>query len=201
MFSRSVLLCLAALALAGCAATSTKLVSTWAAPGAESFKPRKILVAVPAAEPSRRLSAEVRLAQLIPNAVTANATFINGEEGDAERVRARIREQGIDAIVILRPVAVDTTTEYVPPTVSTTPVHYRGLYGYWGSGYATTYNPGYTREKTVATVETAVYAVEGEKLLWISRSRTMEPQDVKTAVDSIIESNVEAMREQGLISR
>jgi hypothetical protein len=194
------LLCAAALALSACASTSTKLVSTWAAPDAESHVARKIVVAVPSAIASRRLSAEVRMAQLIPNAVTANSTFINGEEGDAERVRARIKEVGIDTVVIVRPIAVDTTTEYVAPSVTTYPT-YTGLYGYWGTGYATVYDPGYTRQKTVATVETSVYAVEGEKLLWVSRSRTMEPQDVASAVDSIIEANVDAMREQGLISR
>lgn len=61
--------------------------------------------------------------------------------------------------------------------------------------------PTDTTERTVATVETSVYAVEGEKLLWISRSRTIEPQDVSSSVGQIIEANVEAMREQGLIAR
>lgn len=192
----------AALALGACASTSTKLTSSWAAPEAGSFQPRKILVVVAAAEASRRLSAEVRMAQRIPNSVTSNSTFLQGEEKDPDRVRARIRELGIDAVVIVRPIAVDTTTEYVPPSVSMQPVRgYGYAFGYWGPTYATVYDPGYTREKTVAVVETSVYAVEGEKLMWISRSRTMNPQDVNTAIDSIIDANIASMREQGLIRR
>ena len=197
---RNLLLCVVVLSLGACASTSTKLVSTWADPDAAAFKPRKILVTVPAVETARRLSAELRMTQLIPNSVTSTSTFINGEEGDEARVRARIKELGIDAVVILRPVAVETTVDHVPPSVTTYPT-YGGAYGYWGSGYATVYDPGYTTERTVATVETSVYAVEGEKLLWISRSQTIEPQDVSSSVDQIIEANVEAMREQGLISR
>jgi hypothetical protein len=202
MSFRTLVGCVAALAISACASTSTKLTSTWAAPEAESFQPRKILVTAPAAETSRRLSAEVRMAQLIPNAVTSTSTFLRGEEKDPERVRARIRELGIDAVVIMRPIAVDTTTEYVPPSVSMQPMMGVGYaYGFWGPSYATVYDPGYTREKTVAIVETSIYAVEGEKLLWISRSRTMNPQNVNSAIDSIIAANVDSMRKQGLISR
>lgn len=197
---KSILICAAVLALGACSSTPTKLVSTWAAPGSAEFKPKKILVTCPAKEKSMRLSAEVRMSQLIPNSVTSTSVFLNGEEGDMERVRARINDLGIDTVVIMRPIAVDSTVEYVPPSVGTYSSG-PGLYGYWGSSYYTVYDPGYTREKTVAVIETEVYAVEGEKLLWISRSNTINPESVSKAVDSIIEANVESMRAQGLINR
>ena len=195
---KSTFLCAAVLVLSACASSPTKLVSTWAAPGSADFKPKKILVTCPATEKSMRLSAEVRMSQLIPNSVTSTSVFLNGEEGDKERVRARINELGIDTVVIMRPIAVDSTVEYVPPSVSTYSSG-PGMYGYWGSSYYTVYDPGYTREKTVAVIETEVYAVEGEKLLWISRSNTINPESVSKAVDTIISANVESMRQQGLI--
>lgn len=197
---QSILLCAAALTLGACASSPTKLVSTWAAPGSDGHVPKKILVTCPASEKSMRLSAEVRMSQLIPNSVTSTSVFLNGEEGDKERVRARIEELGIDTVVVMRPIAVDSSVEYVPPSVSTYSSG-PGLYRYWGSSYYSVYDPGYTREKTVAVIETEVYAVEGEKLLWISRSNTVNPESVSKAVDSIIEANVESMRAQGLIKR
>lgn len=192
--------CFAILAVGACASTSTKLVSTWAAPEARPLALKKILVTCPAEEMSRRLSAEVRLAQRIPGAVTSTSVFINGEEGDPARVRARIRELGIDGVVIVRPVAIDSSVTYVPPSVTTYSTR-PGLYGYWGTSYVSSYNPGYTKERTVATVEASLYAVDGEKLLWISRSQTLNPESVNSAIDSIIDANVKAMREQGLLAR
>jgi len=197
---RHLLLASALVLLSSCATTSTQLTSTWVEPGAGPLKYKKILATVMSDQRGARMSAELRLSQRIPNTVAAFTVFDDGDEKNQERVKARIRELGFDAVVMLRVVSVDRDTVYVPPSVTTVAGTYGGMYGYWGTGWSTVYDPGYTSESTMAIVETSIFEVAGEKLVWISGSRTMDPGDVNEAVDEIIDANAKAMREQGLIA-
>ena len=90
------MLCAAALTLGACASSPTKLVSTWAAPASAGYAPKKILVTCPAKEQSMRLSAEVRMSQLIPNSVTSTSVFLNGEEGDKGWLLWEVDAEGAD---------------------------------------------------------------------------------------------------------
>jgi hypothetical protein len=191
----------ALLALGACASSSTKLGSTWADPSAGPLAYKKILVAFQSGDKGRRVSAEVRMKQRIPGAVSSNTVFLQGEEADIERVKARIRELEFDAVVVMRVIAIDKEKEYVPPSTRTIATGGPGMYGYWQTGWVEVYDPGYTKEKTVAVVDTELYQVEGEKLIWSSHSNTLNPKDVPTSIDGIIDSNAEAMRKQGLLKR
>jgi len=187
----------AMLALGACA-TSTTLTSTWAEPSAGPLDYKKILVAFQSPDKNRRGGAEVRMKQRIPGAMSSNTVFLQGEERDIERVKARIRELGFDAVVVMRVVGVDKSQVYVPPSSYTTATDYN-MYGYWQTGWVHVYDPGYTKETTVATVETLLYQVDGEKLIWVSRGQTLNPKDVPGSIDEIIDANVEAMRKKGLL--
>lgn len=199
MHHKFLFLVAAILALGACAA-STTLTSTWAEPSAGPLDYKKILVAFQSPDKNRRGSAEVRMKQRIPGAMSSNTVFLQGEERDIERVKARIRELGFDAVVVMRVLGVDKTQEYVPPSTYTAATGY-SMYGYWQTGWVQVYDPGYTKETTVAIVETQLYQVDGEKLIWVSRSRTLNPKDVPTSIDETIDANVEAMKKQGLLKR
>jgi hypothetical protein len=193
---KPLLVCVALLALGACAA-STTLTSTWAEPTAGRLDYKKILVAFPGDDKQKRLSAEVRMKQRIPGSVTAFSVFDKGEEKDMPRVKEKIKELGFDAVVMMRLVAIETDKTYVPPS-TTVYSSGPGMYGYWDTTWVE-YDPGYTVEKTVATVETRLFQVEGEKLIWVSRSHSMKPDKVATTIDEIIDANVAAMRKQGLL--
>jgi hypothetical protein len=186
---KSILLCAAALTLGACASSPTKLVSTWAAPGSAGFVPKKILVTCPAKE--LRLSAEVRMT-VDPNSVTSTSVFSMARK--ATRTGARGSTNWYRHRLVMRPIAARQQRRIRPPSVSTYSSG-PGLYGYWGSSYYL-YDPVHPR-KTVAVIETEVYAVEGEKLPDFA-SNTINER-VK-AVDTIIEATVESMR-AGLINR
>ena len=197
---RTFLPCIALLALGTYAYASTKLESSWADPSSGQLDYKKVLVAFPSLEKGKRGSAEVRMKQRIPGAVSANTVFLQGEETDLSRVKARIHELNIDAVLLMRLIAVQKDQEYVPPSTYTASAGY-DMYGYWGTGYVEVYDPGYTVEKTMATIQTDLYDVASEKLIWTSRSNTMQPKDVPTSIDEIIDANAKAMRKQGLIKR
>src|SRR6187455_510003 len=128
----------AMLALGACA-SSTKLTSTWAEPSAGPLEYKKILVAFQSPDKNRRGSAEVRMKQRIPGAMSSNTVFLQGEERDLERVKARIRELGFDAVVVMRVVGVDKSQVYVPPSTYTAATGY-DMYGYWQTGWVHAYD-------------------------------------------------------------
>jgi hypothetical protein len=75
-----------------------------------------------------------------------------------------------------------------------------GAWGYWGTPGYTAYSSTRVSTDTKVTVETNVYEVSTAKLIWTSRSKTSNPDDVKDLIESIAKANREEMREQGLLA-
>jgi len=61
------------------------------------------------------------------------------------------------------------------------------------------YDPGYLRTDTVVTVETNVFSVTDDKLLWSGVSETFNPNDVAKAVNDVADAVSEELRQQGLL--
>ena len=61
------------------------------------------------------------------------------------------------------------------------------------------YQPGYLQSDTVVTVETNVYSVTDDKLLWSGVSETFNPSDVAKAVNDVADAASRELRRQGLL--
>jgi hypothetical protein len=177
-------------AICGCA--STTLTSTWKEPGAGPIQFRKVLVVAPSRDPNVRRSAEDEMVREIKSAhAVASYTFIPETElGNDEAIRARARAAGFDGAVVMRVVSVDKEATWVPGVWS------GGIYAYGGWP---AYDPGYTRIDTYVRVETNVYSVADDKLLWASASRTTNPSSVRDLVDDTAEAVAKEMKKQGLL--
>lgn len=92
--------------------------------------------------------------------------------------------------------AQDQHLAYQP--AMTYPSHYRGFYGYYGYGWPTVYAPAHLQADTVVTIETNVYSVTEDKLLWSGISETFNPSDVATVVNDIADAASRELRRQGL---
>ena len=56
------------------------------------------------------------------------------------------------------------------------------------------YEPGYLRTDKILVVGTNVYALDGEKLVWASRSETFNPGDLPKVVKDVVAANAKAVR-------
>ncbi len=76
-----------------------------------------------------------------------------------------------------------------------------GMYGYWDNGWKSAYQQqSITKNnKTIVQIETKVFDVPTEKMIWTSKSQTMNPQNADEAVGGVIKANADAMRKDGLI--
>ena len=187
---------LGAIVLAGCA-HSTELATSWRDPAATSARFHHVIALFVSRDVALRRAAEDRLASQIPGAVPAYTVVPDSQVRDASRVQQLVREAGFDGAVVMRVVGVEYQPNYAAGNA-----WYAGptdLWGYWGSSWGYVYDPGYVSPDKIVTVESAVYSVPDNKLIWAGRTETFNPSSLKKLIDSVVKVSVKRMRKEGLL--
>src|SRR6185436_6602387 len=161
------LLGIIAMLLSSCA--STKVTADWR-DNAYTGKPRKTLVLLATARPTlKRLFEDEFTRQLKARGVEAVPDYsldpMNRPLVDKEEIAAAVEKIQADAFFITRLVDRKSYETYYPGSVYTTPA---GRYG-WRDYRAT---PGYTVQEDILYVETQLYDVKTEQLIWSVMTET-----------------------------
>ncbi len=201
---RSPAITVAVLCLSACATTTFD--STWKAPDAQQISPVGKTVAavfVSKDEGQRRAGEDALAADLTARGVHGIAAYTllpNEQRGNAEAARERLKAAGANGAVVMRVVGKDQKITYTPGYASTFPAYYNGFGPYWSYGWQTVYEPGYLQSDTVVSVETLVYSLAKDKLLWASESRTTNPANLNTLVNEVADAVAKEMSKQGLLA-
>jgi hypothetical protein len=198
------ILSILSLAVSSALETKAKFTSTWKAPGAAamSYAGRKVVGLVVSDDLSLRMSAEEALArELTARGVEGVAAYrvIPGEEiRNTENAKRWFEKIGAAGVVIMR--VVDLSKEKIPSAVVWAGATYYGsLWDYypyaWGSAIAI--GPGRTETKVL--VETLIFDIAGNKLVWAGTSETVNPKDAQATVKGIVTSAADQMKKDGLI--
>jgi hypothetical protein len=177
----------------------TKLTASWKAPGVTQVRFQKVFVAAQSPDMTRRRAMEDILVKRIDNATPSYSMLTEAEVKDPNVVKAKLASAGFDGAVVVRFVGTEKQTTYVPGTAYWGPAPYGGFYGYWGYGWGAAYSPGYLTTDTVVTLESNIYDVAKESLIWSSRSETISPGSINELMQSVIETTVREMRKQKVI--
>jgi hypothetical protein len=73
------------------------------------------------------------------------------------------------------------------------------LWGYYGYGWTSVYSPGGTRDETTIVVETLIFSVPKDKLLWAGVSSTTDPKAAPVFIGQLVDAAVKEMKKQRLI--
>jgi hypothetical protein len=193
------------LALAACTA-STRFVNTWKAPDAAplSVKPGDLVIAMVMSkqETTRRtgedlLGEELRQRGLRP--IPSFTLIPTDQVDDKEKAAAAIQSSGAVALFAMRPIAVSKEQTYVPPTYMG-PGPYGGWGPYYGYGWGAAYSPGYVVTDTVVRVETLVFDLRQNKLLWAGTSETTNPERLDEFMRDLVKAAAAEMRRVGVIT-
>ena len=167
-----------AAALTSCAA-STQLTSSWSDPAAAGHVFKKIVVVgVTNKSAVRREYEDSWTRELAARGVEAVPSYNFGGSDtklDKDAAMAKLGEIGADAVLVTRLVDKDSYNTYYPPSYSTVAApspYYGGWYGYYSMGYSYMTSPGYVEENKVYRVETNLYDVHGDKLVWSGITET-----------------------------
>lgn len=207
--SSFVIVLTAALTLSACA--SAGFVSSWTAPDAQPLELRgtKVAAVVMMSDEAPRRAAEDTLAREISARGAkgvAMYTILPGAKPENEaEAREVLERDGFAGAVVMRPVAVEKEVSS-SPVVYSAPA-YRGYYGgYYGHGwssawgYTGTMSGGDIRTDTIVVVETLVYSLKQNKLVWGGQSRTTNPDDVDQLVRKLAAAAAKELEKQGLIA-
>ncbi|KRB55756.1 hypothetical protein [Flavobacterium sp. Root186] len=197
------------LSLSGCGSNTT-IVNSWRDPkitvAQEHFK-KVLVVALVKDEASRRV-AENRIAASNPIFKTSYQ-YLNEttKELTKEQKLKILQDENFDGVVTMRLVSTEKETTYVPGTY--TGMYYggfdglySGVYGYgfgnWYGMYSPAYyDPGYYQETTYYMVETNIFSLKENKLIWTGTTKSDYVTDLGQTVDAIMQAVVKEMRKDG----
>lgn len=179
-----------------------KFTSVWKAPGARevSFAGKKVAALVISQDESLRVAGEEALTRELTGrglqAVAAYRIVPREELADASKAKGWFERASVEGVVALRPVSVENVRSYNPGTwVSPS---YGTLWGYYGYGWGSVYVPGSAREDTVVVVETTIYSVPRNELLWAAVSETKNPKQLGRFIEELARECVKQLHKQGL---
>jgi hypothetical protein len=197
---------LATAAVAAVACASTTFHSTWRNPAAEpgNFKGQKVCALIVSKEEGVRYGAEDALAHELTKrgAVGIAAYTLVPREliQDKDKAREFLEKAGVKGVVAMRVVGKDKEITSSPGAYYATP-YYSSFWGpgYWGWSWGGVYSPGYIQTETKVIVETLVYSLPQNKLVWAGQSETTNPSKVGPFIQDLVSKAAAEMKKQGLI--
>jgi hypothetical protein len=200
---KTVLAALAAAAvLAACAAPSTSFVNTRAAPeaGGVSFAGKKVATFVLGVNEPMRRSTEDALARAMSargaQGIAAYTIIPSTELRDRDAAKAKLRKAGVEGVVLLR--LVDAKKKPVHTEWASHEYNTMSHYYTWGIAGA---SPGYDRTVTAVSVETLIYGLVQDKLLWSGLSQTADAAQAERFVQQHVEEVAAELAREGLLRR
>jgi hypothetical protein len=169
--------------LSSCGTTSMK--ASWRD---EAYKaqPRKVLiVGVAQNEGVRRFYEQEFVSALKKHSVDGVPSYLHFPSRiDSALALAKVQELGVDAILVTR--LIDQ--------------YYGGWYGHYGYGMDVVTTPGYTTVEKVYSLETNIFDVATQKLVFSAISETKVQSVDDSVIKEVIDVVTNDMREKGIIT-
>ena len=189
----------ATVALTGCATTGFQ--STWRNPEAQPLRAdgERVAAVVMSKNESTRRAAEDALArEITAQGAQGVAMYTIAPDANEAAAKAALEKAGFAGVVVMRPVGSQqqitaTSTMYAGPS-------YAGYWGgYYGYGWGAPWGGTEIRTDTLVNVETLVYSLKQNKLIWGGQSQTTNPTNVDGFVREVATAAARELRKEGLI--
>jgi len=163
-------------------------------------KAQKILVIMAAKSPDMRNIFEDRFAAELENrgnnAIQSYKIIPFEQLRDKELVKSKIRSSGADTVLVSRLVDTKTIESYSPGLIYVVPSSYYDWWGYYNIVFA---DYGYTYDISVSYIETNVYDVKTEKLIWSGHSKTERTEGEQQLINTFIQIMIKKLASSGVI--
>lgn len=185
--------------------SSTRITSSWREPDKSVVveKLNKVLVVALFKDETSRHKAEDQMAGYLngKGIVSYNYLDANFNKANEELLRAKIRADGFDGAVTMRLVDVDKEKIYTPGNMSFYPRYYRNFSGYYYRSWSNYSQPGYYATTKTYTIETNVYSIKEDKIIWSGLTETTNPGGVKKMTEEVAQVVYKKMIKEGFISK
>ncbi|HEX5025878.1 MAG TPA: hypothetical protein VFV68_11435 [Agriterribacter sp.] len=175
---------------------STEIVKSWQEPNTilqANTTNKTLVIAMVKDETSRRVIEDQLAKRMNANAV-ASYTFVTAamlKEASGEKFTEKLKQDKYNYVLLMRLADVEKETSYVP---GTTTGYYGGYGRYYGYGAGMYSSPGYYTTDKNYFIETTVYSVDPDKLLWTGTTKTVNPAKIEKSVNEIADVVTAKMR-------
>lgn len=183
-----------AVLLSGCATfsvTNEWKDPTWSGPPASNV----LVIGVARSDTMRRLFEDTFARDLSAAGVRAKASYASippGHDGSA-KLGDVVRGTGSDAVLVTRVQRVEDRINTAP---SGPGPGYGGFYGWYGGAWDNT--PEIT-QTTVVTLETSLWDVRSQKLVWTVTTQGLASNDIPKATNELSKTLIPKMKADGVI--
>ena len=199
-----------AVLLTSCA--NTKISQSWVEPDNKKSYNDILIIGIAESEQNRRAYESYFVEALREKGTEAEASYKlikSDQKIDRETVAKAIEGMEIDGVIITHMTAVDEETIY-RPGMGYSAVGYGaygyggyggGMYGYYPHVNSYVHSPGYYTTHETYTLETNLYDVVTEELVWSARSRTFSPESVDEVIVDLTKLLIKDLEEKNLIKK
>ena len=189
------------------ACASSPFYSSWQAPDAVPLQvagSKVAAVVMMKGEGSRRAAEDALARELTARGAEGVPLYVllpdTAPENEAE-VRQALESLGVQGLVAMRPVRTQTKVESTPAFYGGP--RYSALWGgYYGYGWGASWDMAVdVRTDTIVFVETLVYSLTQNKLVWGGQSKTTNPSNVERLVHDTANKVAKELDRLGLIAR
>jgi len=194
----------AVVALAGVVLVAApKLRSSWRNPDPAAAPVSKVVVIGFTSEIATRRSMEDGLTAEIRKHGGAAEPSYSLVPGPLPKEPAAMKEKvvaaGFDGAVVVRVSSVNREQYWDPGYVAVVPGYYYSPWSYWGHYYPYAWDMGYMRTQTIVQLETTVYALKGEVLIWSGLSETTDPGSVRKLIQEVSVAVGEELKKRNVV--
>jgi len=191
--------------LSQAACSSTQTTATWSNNHSSNTPIEKVAVLAIMGKLNTKQSFETEMvARLLRENINAvPASKLLPPQRRQAKVKDMIRklyQEGVDVVMVVGVSDVSRSRSYVPGSSHIQPRTYYNRFGdYYVHSYRRVYTPGHIRQSTTLFLESTLYHLENQELIWTSETKSTNPTNLKSASRSYAKSIIKALDHDHII--
>ena len=184
---------------------STTIISSWKEQNKqiEIGKLHKVLVVALFKDETNRRKAEDQMVIYLKGKGIVSYNYLddNISAKNEEAIRDKIKADGFDGAITMRLIDVDKEKTYTPGNITSYPSYYQTFGGYYYRNWNYYRTPGYYSTTKTYTIETNVFSIKEDKIIWTGITQTTNPEGVNKLTEEVTKVVYKKMVSEGFINK
>lgn len=184
---------------------STTIISSWKEQNKqiEIGKLHKVLVVALFKDETNRRKAEDQMVIYLKGKGIVSYNYLDDDISakNEEAIRDKIRTDGFDGAITMRLIDVDKEKTYTPGNITSYPSYYQTFGGYYYRNWNYYKTPGYYSTTKTYTIETNVFSIKEDKIIWTGITQTTNPEGVNKLTKEVTKVVYKKMVSEGFINK
>lgn len=184
---------------------STQIVSSWRDPVKQIHKGdwNKVLVVALLRKETNRRRAEDEMVKFLNGKGIKSYAYLDEsfDKKDEKALREKIKNDGFDAAITMRLIDIEKEKVFSPQEHYLYPVYYNDFSAYYYRNIPYYNNQGYYTISKKFIIETMIYSIADDKIIWSGITETFNPKDVEKLTDEIAKTIHKKMLDEGFVEK